>query len=339
MILTTSVLTVAKVFFWMLYFDNQPKQHYGTIRQQIWSVLHFPLHLAIVGVVEGAQQMVLAYYTLSTANKFHDKVADYCSKKNYDGVKLRDALLSALSAYAFQDKPETYQQSQVIFGEVYALGNTTGVCSKASLQAQNATNGGFVEYDFLVLEFTGALFAGNGAKIPKGLDPTLAAAGAFRIAFQYYWMAFAIVLVCSMIFLQLVRKSRKADTFDYLGMLTRAGAAVISVALFGYTFKTHNGIPGTVSNTVSNLLEGPMVVPIVTLMLFGILIIDQISRTFCNGRLKRQGLYVEPAEHGEHSHHDLKGAVSAVREVHSSGYAPVSAGPPYGHSSQTQPYY
>lgn len=125
----------------MLYFDNQPKQHYGTIRQQIWSVLHFPLHLAIVGVVEGAQQMVLAHYTLSTAGKFHDKVADYCEKKNYDGVKLRDTLLDLLKAYAFQDKPETYQQNLVIVKEVYHLGNTTGICSKASLQAQVAADG------------------------------------------------------------------------------------------------------------------------------------------------------------------------------------------------------
>lgn len=323
----------------MLYFDNQPKQHYGTIRQQIWSVLHFPLHLAIVGVVEGAQQMVLAHYTLSTTTKFHNKVANYCSTKNYDGVKLRDALLSTLTAYAFQDKPETYQQSQVILDEIYHMGNTTGICSKAGLRAQNTTDG-FPHYDFLVLEFTGALFAGNGAKLPKGKNPTLLAASAFKIAFQYYWMAFACVLVCSMIFLQLVRKSRKADLFDYLGMLSRVLCVFISVALFGYTFKTHNGIPGTVSNTVANLLEGPMIVPIVTLLLFGILSVDQFSRKFCNWRLKRKGLYVEPAGHGHgheehghdgHSDSDYKEPVSAVTEVHTPGYAPVPAGPPYGY--------
>lgn len=101
-----------------------------------------------------------------------------------------------------------------------------------------------------------------------------------------------------MIFLQLVRKSRKADLFDYLGMLTRSVGVLISVALFGYTFKTHNGIPGTVSNTVANFLAGPMVVPIVTLLLFGILSVDQFSRKFCNWVLKRKGLYVEPAGHG-----------------------------------------
>ncbi|KAE9983220.1 hypothetical protein BLS_009029 [Venturia inaequalis] len=336
------------VFFWMLYFDNQPKQHYGTIRQQIWSVLHFPLHLGIVGVVEGAQQMTLAHYTLSTTDNFRDKVADYCSKKHYDGVELRDALMSTLSPYAFEDKPETYQQSQVIFNKVYTLGNTTGVCSVAGLQAQNATNGGFVDYDVLVLDFTGALFAGNGAKIPKELNPTLAASGAFKIAFQYYWMAFAVVLICSILFLRLVRKSRKADLFDNLGMITRAGAAVVSIALFGYTFKTHNGIPGTVNNAVSELLGGLTVVPLVTLALLGILSVDQLSRKYCNRKLKRQGLYVEPPAHGYvHEEHELddqshdarKEPSPAISEGCSSGYAPVLAGPPYGHETQGQSRY
>jgi len=48
----------------MLYFDNHPTGHYGTIRQQIWAVLHFPLHLSIVGVVEGAQQLAAARYVI-----------------------------------------------------------------------------------------------------------------------------------------------------------------------------------------------------------------------------------------------------------------------------------
>lgn len=28
-------------FFWALYFDDFPHGHYGTIRQQVWSLLHF----------------------------------------------------------------------------------------------------------------------------------------------------------------------------------------------------------------------------------------------------------------------------------------------------------
>ncbi|QDS75713.1 hypothetical protein FKW77_008036 [Venturia effusa] len=339
------------VFFWMLYFDNQPKQHYGTIRQQIWSVLHFPLHLAIVGVVEGAQQMVLAHYTLSTTNKFREKVADYCVKKNYDGAKLTGALLTALKSYAFEDKPETYQSSRMILKEVYALGNRTGVCAKSGLRAQNATNGGFHDYDYLVLEFTGAIFAGNGAKLPKGLDPTLAASSAFRIAFQYYWVAFAVVLICSMIFLQLVRKSRKADIFDHVGMVTRTIGVLTSTILFGYTFKTHKGIPGTVSNTVAKLLEGPMIVPIVTLLLFVILGMDQLARSYCNRKLKKLGLYVEPAGHGHghdehghdgHSHHDHKAYMSSGTEMHTPGYVGVSEGhvqQQHGRPAQAQPHY
>jgi hypothetical protein len=53
-----------QVLIWALYFDNFPHGHYGTIRQQVWSVLHFPFQLAIVGVVEGSQQVALARYVI-----------------------------------------------------------------------------------------------------------------------------------------------------------------------------------------------------------------------------------------------------------------------------------
>jgi hypothetical protein len=202
----------------------------------------------------------------------------------------------------------------------------------------------------LTLEFTGALFAGNGAKLPKGQDPTISAANAFLIAFQYYWISFLVVLLCSMIFLQLVRKKRRADLFDWLGMTTRSIGCLISLALFGITFKKHDGKPGTVSHTVGNLLLGPGLVPFVVVILFVILSVDQLSRIFCNWRLKRKGLYVEPEEHGhgheehshghvEHSHtEDHKSPISvAVTEITPApGYSPV---PNYdtGYPPQTHP--
>jgi hypothetical protein len=91
----------------MLYFDNQPKQYYGTIRQQIWSALHFPLHIGIVLVVEGAQQVVLAHYVLSNFELFGSKAKELCYTKQLEGVDLTDALTSIVDLFAFDKKPET----------------------------------------------------------------------------------------------------------------------------------------------------------------------------------------------------------------------------------------
>jgi len=44
---------------WMLYFDQLDEEgKMGTIRQQIWALLHFPLHCAIVLMVEGNTSLI-----------------------------------------------------------------------------------------------------------------------------------------------------------------------------------------------------------------------------------------------------------------------------------------
>ena len=43
---------------YMLYFDNLTEDHFGSIRQQIWIILHYPLHVCLVLFVEGNTQCV-----------------------------------------------------------------------------------------------------------------------------------------------------------------------------------------------------------------------------------------------------------------------------------------
>ncbi|TID24474.1 hypothetical protein E2P81_ATG02780 [Venturia nashicola] len=44
---------------WMLYFDQIEHKRFGTIRQQIWALLHFPLHVAILLCVEGNTSLIV----------------------------------------------------------------------------------------------------------------------------------------------------------------------------------------------------------------------------------------------------------------------------------------
>lgn len=65
-----AVLTI--YFLYMLYFDRLHEEHFGSIKQQIWSFNHFPLHIVIVLVLQGislliiwtqAMQLMTALYT------------------------------------------------------------------------------------------------------------------------------------------------------------------------------------------------------------------------------------------------------------------------------------
>ena len=43
----------------MIYFDWMNHAGFGAIRQELWAFLHFPFHLALVLMVEGAAQFIV----------------------------------------------------------------------------------------------------------------------------------------------------------------------------------------------------------------------------------------------------------------------------------------
>lgn len=57
-------------FLWMLYFDQVETERVGTLRQQIWTMVHFPFHVCVILVVEGQTQ-------LSTWRKVLDLTGPY----------------------------------------------------------------------------------------------------------------------------------------------------------------------------------------------------------------------------------------------------------------------
>ncbi|KAH7411716.1 hypothetical protein DE146DRAFT_251587 [Phaeosphaeria sp. MPI-PUGE-AT-0046c] len=46
-------------FLYMLYFDRIQEEHFGSIRQQAWSFLHFPLHTVLVLVLQGISLLII----------------------------------------------------------------------------------------------------------------------------------------------------------------------------------------------------------------------------------------------------------------------------------------
>lgn len=59
-------------FIYMIYFDWLEEDHFGTIRQQIWSFLHFPLHVALVLAVEGVAQCITWRAAVERTNEIYN---------------------------------------------------------------------------------------------------------------------------------------------------------------------------------------------------------------------------------------------------------------------------
>ncbi|KAF2127677.1 hypothetical protein P153DRAFT_295027 [Dothidotthia symphoricarpi CBS 119687] len=56
---TVGAAVLLLYILWMLYFDQLSSDRFGTVRQQIWSLLHYPLHMAILICVEGNTSLIV----------------------------------------------------------------------------------------------------------------------------------------------------------------------------------------------------------------------------------------------------------------------------------------
>jgi hypothetical protein len=293
---------ITKVLIWALYFDNFPHGHYGTIRQQVWSLLHFPFQLAIVGVVEGSQQLALARYTIKNINKVEADIIRFCQEQNLDGARLRDALLGVLDYFELDKKLETKDYFYDTTRSIFEIGNATGMC------APGKTDNYFVDYGmwpdnlfYVASNISNGLYIGLGMKLPttklKEYQPLGIAVKSWQLVYMYYWSCFCALMLCLIIFLFLIRRHR-TDLFDFTSIISRFLVLGVGAALLGLIAN---------ENQLYAALGTPALLPICVVLMFLVLVTDKLSSIYCNYRLKKSGqpyaLEVQEHSHGGHEEH------------------------------------
>ncbi|KAF2689558.1 hypothetical protein K458DRAFT_484225 [Lentithecium fluviatile CBS 122367] len=307
---------IVLVLLWALYFDNFPHGHYGTIRQQIWSLMHFPFQLAIVGIVEGSQQLVLARYVIKNWEKIIKGIDQACWYENQDGEKLRDSLLKLLDYWNFESKSETLPLQDKVLAEIYEIGNATGICSPENIADYDATGDVPLPFGQMIFQMFDGVYVGLGMKLPVDKVETYSASGvaihSWRLVYLYFWVSFCLFVICSIVFLILIRRHR-ADTFDFVSIGVRfivlaAGGALIAL------IANENGLYG--------FLASPAILPTCLALFFLILFFDRLSAAFCNWHLRKSGEpYAE--EYAEEHHHGGHGGHEEVlgQAAHASGHS------------------
>ncbi|ORX97855.1 hypothetical protein BCR34DRAFT_496585 [Clohesyomyces aquaticus] len=279
-----------------LYFDNFPHGHYGTIRQQIWSILHFPFQLAIVGVVEGSQQVATARYVLKTYQQTEDKIIKYCATDNLDGEALRDTLLKLVDYFELDKKLETAWLVPWAEDEVWKIGNATGICSPEAVSTYE-TGEWPVEFYSLVQTLFDGVYTGLGMKIPvdklKQIPVVDIAEKSFKTVYMYYWVSFCTLMACSIMFLILIRR-HKADVFDFVSIIVRGVALGIGVVLIALIAN---------KDALFRFISSPAVLPTALSLLFLVLFFDRISAAFSNWRTRKSGQPYAKEVHDEHHGH------------------------------------
>jgi hypothetical protein len=284
-----------QVLLWALYFDNFPHGHYGTIRQQIWSLLHFPFQLAIVGIVEGSQQLVLARYVIKNWEKIAKAIDEACWYNNEDGQTLQDSLLEMLEYWNFEGKAETLPIQEKVLAEIYDIGNATGICSLSNITEYDKTGEVPLAFGQMMFQMFDGVYVGLGMKLPVDKLEKYSASGiavqSWQLVYLYFWVSFCLFVICTIVFMVLIRRHR-ADVFDFVSIGIRLVALAVGGALIALIGN---------DNGLYSFLASPGILPTCLSLLFLILFFDRLSAAFCNWHLRKSGqLYAE--EYAEEHH-------------------------------------
>ena len=272
---------------WMVYFDNHPHGHFGTIRQQIWSALHFPIHLAIVGLVEGAQQIALARYVANGILKLEKSLLQYCVKDHLDGAALRDKLLASIKYFKFDKKLSSLIFLDDIQADVYSIGNTTGICGSG------VTGSSVVDLPDAFMDLyahtAAAMYSALGTSLPVDKDVIGVMIESWKLVYRYFWAAFLILIGCFLVVTIMIRTT-KVDAFDYMAFFTRGAVVIVAASLLGVSAS---------KDLMYKIMETPYILPVAVILLYLIIFLDRIGATIANWRNKKSG---DPLTGGDHGH-------------------------------------
>ncbi|KIW10101.1 hypothetical protein PV08_11061 [Exophiala spinifera] len=266
-------------FVWILYFDQIDHDRFGTIRQQVWAILHFPLHTALILVSEGNATLILwkvimrylleavrveSVATHDMANSTNDEVVEYLQEK--------------LETFTHHFKHET----------LYRLGVENFVNDSLSDIRQISANdsSGRDEYIGEIRDsMFDLVFAAFGIEVDEGdatWEPQL---GIFWTVLYYYYIAAGVfaVLLAVLYWFGKTKKSREEWVSIVLRLVVGIGLCTTTAALL------LSDTPST-----SGFILSAWTVTVIMLAYFVIIILDNLLDAYANhNSARRRSSYVD----------------------------------------------
>jgi hypothetical protein len=263
-------------FTWMLYFDNRPHGSLGTIRQQIWSVLHFPLHLAIVGAVEGSQQMALARYVLVQSDALDNIIFQNCMEFHIDGPALVALLEPIIMNFKLSKEAESSRYEPPLMDQLRGIANTTGLCAETMANFTEIFKARQFPQQLRTLHDTAlsALYSSVSVAPPKEINAVEIAYSAWQVVYNYYWSSMTLTFVCLTIFHILHHRNLNKDIPYAIAIVSRVGIMAVPLAFIVMAARDHDWM--------YQFIGSPLVIPTVVLIHFFIVGSDMVCAIFSN---------------------------------------------------------
>ena len=214
-------------FLWMLYFDQIESERVGTMRQQFWTLLHFPFHICVLLVVEGVSQLSVWRKIVDVSNNLANTISlDLSSANNITGglANVNETLQGVFNS--FKESEFTLPDLQSNFDAVMSAGDNQTEISDNIQQIVFAT------LDWVIESLD--------VKVPEGVknsgEENAALAGAittFETVFFYFFIAagLTLILLAALFFLGKRRKSR--GEYLSIGLRVIVGLALALVSIMG----------------------------------------------------------------------------------------------------------
>jgi low temperature requirement protein LtrA len=192
-------------FLYMLYFDRMQEEHFGSIKQQIWSFVHFPLHVVLVLVLQGVSLLIIwAQVVPVLFGMYSDFAAIVNDADNYaNSTILTKELNDAAYNWVFNYVPKGVDATKEIETAANALINIADAFDHLTINVDNVTAAEKYSQGLsdLLAAATKTLFDGFSVTVPKnkaayGTEKNLNLMkvfydylGVFQLVFVYVFVA------------------------------------------------------------------------------------------------------------------------------------------------------
>ncbi|KAF2647659.1 hypothetical protein K491DRAFT_723245 [Lophiostoma macrostomum CBS 122681] len=241
-------------FLYMLYFDRMQEEHFGSIKQQIWSFGHFPLHTVLVLVLQGVSLLIIWTQAVSALNYLATdiySVADHMGNLSYaNGSDLAYDLNYTLYANVYWYIPkgvDVSTEEDQVYSLMFDISDSYDYVL-ADQSNETAIDDLYNDVNEVFALSVKSLFDTFSVSLPKdkskkkedkALDVDVLFAkyvGVFDLVFQYVFISggLALILITVMGFLSLPGSKRKPSEYARLGINGACGLGLTLISLLKY---------------------------------------------------------------------------------------------------------
>jgi hypothetical protein len=283
--------------------------------------LHLPFHLGILGVVEGAQQLVQARYIYYSIEILGSKTYEACVEQHLDGKALASSLTKAISYFKINESARGTLALEYVYEQINILGNDTGVCAPAnSTGLQNDLRGIPTDFSIFLNRGIGAMVQALEIDIPPegefhGFEIALQS---WVVVYTYFWSAIIMLLLCFTITRMLADgghgRWRRFWHQDFFPSWSRSVMVAIAVTML-FVGREHRGF-------IQKYIASGWVLPTVVLKLWSICMTDRICKMWTLRKAGKQRYEGVANVDGERAEGDGLGAheMGQVRRRGTNGY-------------------